>query len=90
MLINLLMILETATLSNYYHIMAVIAWIETEPESILTTVEDVSVFYQLINAIEKKQKINTRKEESIGRDIWHNLVSGIYSKTKVTFNQGNK
>ena len=69
MLKNLLMILETATLSNYYHIMAVIAGTETEPESILTTVEDVSVFYQLINAIGKKQKINTRKEESIGRDI---------------------
>ena len=78
------MIIGKAMLLNYYHIMVVIAWIEMEPESILTKTEDVSVFYHLINVIGKKQKINTRKEESIGQYVWHNLISGIYSKTKVT------
>ena len=58
-----------AILSNYLHIMVIITGIETESESILTTAEDISVYYQLKNVIGKKQKINTRKEEFVGQDI---------------------
>ena len=84
MLIVILINIGTTIFLNYHHTTVVIAWIETERENILTTAEDTSVYYQLTNAIGEKQKVNTRKEVFIGQDTWHDTVSDIYLKIKVT------
>ena len=67
--INLLIIIGMETLLIYHSIMAVIACIETEQESKLSTTWVINASFQLINVIGKKQRINTKEKAFTGQDI---------------------
>ena len=67
--INLLIIIGMETLLIYHSIMAVIACIETEQESKLSTTWVINASFQLINVIGKKQRINTKENIFTGQDI---------------------
>ena len=67
--INLLIIIGIETLLIYHSIMAVIASIETEQESKLSTTWVINASFQLINVIGKKQRINTKENIFTGQDI---------------------
>ena len=67
--INLLIIIGMETLLIYHSIMAVIACIETEQESKLSTTWVINASFQLINVIGKKQRINTKEDIFTGQDI---------------------
>ena len=64
--------------------MAVIVWIETKQEKKLSTIWVINAPFQLINAIGKKQRINSKEEIFTGQEIWQEPIADIYGKIKVT------
>ena len=64
--------------------MAVIVWIDVEQESKLSTTWVINASFQRMKIIGKKRRINTREDIYTGPDIWQQLTTDVYSKTKVT------